>query len=149
MNFAEQSDQAPVTGSQYTGLLNIRTHHNNGYLLALCDALTLHVPNLFWGKRVFAFFQNHHCSLLFAKWIWTHFSFLFYISRSKNCKILQVRQVKSLRKWEPCIILRADSRLAPSQWETSLQSNPVSHWLGTNLESALILYIWKTILQQM
>ena len=32
---------------------------------------------------------------------------------------------------------RADYRLAPSQWETLLQSNPVSHWLGTNLESAL------------
>ena len=26
---------------------------------------------------------------------------------------------------------RADSRLAPSQWETLLQSNAVSHWLGT------------------
>ena len=32
---------------------------------------------------------------------------------------------------------RADSRLAPSQWETSLQSNAVSHLLGANLESAL------------
>ena len=32
---------------------------------------------------------------------------------------------------------RADSRFAPSQWETSLQSNAVSHWLGANLESAL------------
>ena len=32
---------------------------------------------------------------------------------------------------------RADSWFAPSQWETSLQSNDVSHWLGTNLESAL------------
>ena len=32
---------------------------------------------------------------------------------------------------------RADSRLAPSQWETSLQSNAVSHWLGANLEWAL------------
>ena len=32
---------------------------------------------------------------------------------------------------------RADSRLVPSQWETSLQSNAVSHWLGTNLESTL------------
>ena len=31
---------------------------------------------------------------------------------------------------------RVDSRLAPSQWETLLQSNAVSHWLGTNLESA-------------
>ena len=32
---------------------------------------------------------------------------------------------------------RADSRFEPSQWETSLQSNAVSHWLGANLESAL------------
>ena len=32
---------------------------------------------------------------------------------------------------------RADSRLALSQWETSLQSNAISHWLGANLESAL------------
>ena len=31
----------------------------------------------------------------------------------------------------------ADSRLAPSQRETSLQSNAVSHWLGASLESAL------------
>ena len=27
-------------------------------------------------------------------------------------------------------IFRAESKLAPSQWETSLQSNAVSHWLG-------------------
>ena len=31
----------------------------------------------------------------------------------------------------------ADSRLATSQWEMSLQSNAVSHWLGANLESVL------------
>ena len=36
------------------------------------------------------------------------------------------------------ILTRADSRLAPSQWETSLQSKTVSHWLGANLESALL-----------
>ena len=32
------------------------------------------------------------------------------------------------------------------QWETSLQSNAISHWLGANLESALYLdqhYIWR------
>ena len=29
---------------------------------------------------------------------------------------------------------------APSQWETSLQSNAVSHWLGANIESALCLH---------
>ena len=32
---------------------------------------------------------------------------------------------------------RADSRFAPNQWETSLQSNAVSNWVGANLESAL------------
>ena len=35
---------------------------------------------------------------------------------------------------------RADSRLAPSQWDTSLQSNAVFRWLGTNLESVLNLW---------
>ena len=33
--------------------------------------------------------------------------------------------------------IRAESRFAPSQWETLLQCNAVSHWLGVNLESAL------------
>ena len=32
---------------------------------------------------------------------------------------------------------RADSRLAPNQWETSLQSNVVCHWMGAHMESAL------------
>ena len=42
-------------------------------------------------------------------------------------------------------IYRADFRLAPSQWETSLQSNAVSHWLGANLDSALYIYIYLYI----
>ena len=37
-------------------------------------------------------------------------------------------------------ILRADSRLAPSQRETALLCNDVSHWLGANLESLLFLH---------
>ena len=32
----------------------------------------------------------------------------------------------------------ADSRFAPSQWGMVLLCNNVSHWLGTNLESAQI-----------
>ena len=36
---------------------------------------------------------------------------------------------------------RVDSRLAPSQWETLLQSTSVSHWLGANVESVLILWV--------
>ena len=38
---------------------------------------------------------------------------------------------------------RTDSRLAPSQWKTSLQSNAVSHWLGTNPESVLYDSNWQ------
>ena len=38
--------------------------------------------------------------------------------------------------WLPCNG-RADSRFAPSQWETALLCNDVSHWLGASLESAL------------
>ena len=37
------------------------------------------------------------------------------------------------------IWFRTDSRLTPSQWRTSLQSNAISHWLGTNLASVLWL----------
>ena len=40
---------------------------------------------------------------------------------------------------------RADYRLKPSQWETSSQYNVVSHWLGANLESALIYYTSKRV----
>ena len=37
-------------------------------------------------------------------------------------------------------IIRADSRFTPSQWETALFCNDVSHWLGASLESAWIMY---------
>ena len=36
---------------------------------------------------------------------------------------------------------RTDSRLAPSQWETALLCNDVSHWLDASLESALRIYL--------
>ena len=38
-----------------------------------------------------------------------------------------------------CACCRADSRFVPSQWETLLQSNAIPHWLGANLESAVLL----------
>ena len=57
-------------------------------------------------------------------------SFYWYISTLKG---------KCYATSQNDITLRVDSRLAPSKWETSLQSNAVSHWLGVNLESSLIL----------
>ena len=40
------------------------------------------------------------------------------------------------------LLLRADSRFAPSQWETALPFNGVSRWLDANLESALFTGVW-------
>ena len=44
------------------------------------------------------------------------------------------------------IIFTADSRFAPSQWETALLCNNVYHWLGANRESALIFQWWPSLL---
>ena len=42
--------------------------------------------------------------------------------------------------WPDCAcICMADSRFAPSQWETALLCNDVSHWLGASPESALYI----------
>ena len=38
----------------------------------------------------------------------------------------------------------ADSRFAPSQWETALLCNDVSHWLGASLDSALMSWYGHT-----
>ena len=47
-------------------------------------------------------------------------------------------KTRHVRAWAPQPRTpRVDSKFAPSQWETSLQSNAVSHRLGANLEPAL------------
>ena len=56
------------------------------------------------------------------------------VSRLKD-PLIWLKVATTLEKPQPPP--RADSRLAPSQWETLLQSNAVSHWLGAKLESAL------------
>ena len=43
------------------------------------------------------------------------------------------------------IFHRADSRFAPSQWETMLLCNDVSHWLGASLESSLFHLICSRV----
>ena len=48
--------------------------------------------------------------------------------------------------WLATTGFRADSRFAPSQWETALPCNDVSHWLVASLESALGLpntHMWR------
>ena len=46
--------------------------------------------------------------------------------------------------WSNDDIYWADSRFAPSQWETVLLCNDVSHWLGASLESALRIYVIRS-----
>ena len=40
-------------------------------------------------------------------------------------------------------VLRADSRFAPSQWETTLLCNDVYHWLGASLLFVYALKPWR------
>ena len=47
------------------------------------------------------------------------------------------------------MVFMADSRHAPNQWEMSLQSNAVSHWLGANLKSAMVFINYLTGCWQM
>ena len=46
---------------------------------------------------------------------------------------------KTQSKATSCAYIRADSRFVPSQWETVLLCNDISHCLGASLESALYL----------
>ena len=61
-----------------------------------------------------------------------------------SCEILKLSDNLGLGTGDCHASYRADSKFAPSQWETVLLCNDVSHWLGPILESALIL-AFKTI----
>ena len=51
-------------------------------------------------------------------------------------KIIRIKCYHGKNPWS-MMYPRTDSRLAPSQWEMSLQSNAVTHWPVTILESAM------------
>ena len=76
------------------------------------------------------------CLLLWWKLMWNYWLFapllcMYFYSLT----ILLNATCLGCHSW-----FRADSRLAPSQWETLLLCNDISHWLGANLELALSLY---------
>ena len=67
-----------------------------------------------------------------------------------NVLIVRASAGRLMNKFE-CHILRADSRFAPSQWETALLCNNASHWLGASLESAQYTYrisTWRLVYTQ-
>ena len=53
------------------------------------------------------------------------------------CSYATAPQILTSDATRSIINVRAESRIAPRQWETWLQSDAVSNWLGANLESAL------------
>ena len=52
-----------------------------------------------------------------------------------------IRRIRHELQLDDATYCRADSRCAPSQWATALLCNHVSHWLDTNLKSALYCVI--------
>ena len=88
---------------------------------------------------------SHSCDCFAYRIIWTTESlpffvvsyYHFYALVSKTSQESYELKLENLGDSGGTISVRADRRFAPSQWETSLQINAVSHWLGTNLESVL------------
>ena len=81
-----------------------------------------------------------HCWIIRPVGIPTVFPWQFshlHSPNGTNCHPLG----RSKWDWERVYIIQIlgwfDSRLAPSQWETSLQSNAVSHWMGPSLDLPL------------
>ena len=63
---------------------------------------------------------------------------------SENRHFYQKVVMSRCSEW---FLFRADSRFAPSQWETALLCNDVSYWLGASLESALLItsFSWMKV----
>ena len=73
------------------------------------------------------------CPEYFGCLFWVKFmSYLYHVVL--NCVITVLDFLFNVLRVCDCEI-RADSRFVPSQWETALLCNDVSHWLGTSLES--------------
>ena len=74
--------------------------------------------------------------LKYVEWSTCHFQveydYFFFLAACKNTISIPEQPVTYIAK--------AGAGLAASQWETSLQSNAVSYWLGANLESGLIAF---------
>ena len=85
-------------------------------------------------------YRKPHCgdkmAILSPQWDFPHWQDgIFILNREPGLPVFEAPHV--CLNPDYCWVHRADSRLAPSQWETLLQSNTGSHWLGANLESAL------------
>ena len=73
---------------------------------------------------------------------WTHGD-VITCKRFPHCPFVRMQNcdVSLLLAWKSCW---TKSRIVPSHWETSSQSDAVTHWLGASLESALYTYLSPT-----
>ena len=76
--------------------------------------------------------QKSHKHMLYSH-------FITYSSKDFASHISTIHHSRDtwIKPWKISVHQRAYDKLTPSQWETSSESNTVSHWLGANLESAL------------
>ena len=85
-------------------------------------------------------------SLLWAcEWLLWEFGWKLYYKVSFACCSVEGTDIE-LWHSTTVVVCRADSRSAPSQWETALLCNDVSHWLVASLESALDMCILYCII---
>ena len=110
-----------------------------------------HLSFLIWCGLYQSFYNKFNCNVFSRYGWWAHKSFVKCIPALYGekgvilplcgalqtilclCCIRLVQQHHGI--W---MILWADSRFAPSQWETGLHCNNISHWLGTSIVSDLM-----------
>ena len=130
-----------IVGSLYS-YISIVYHisHATCFVLYFPDIITSPCPVLWLTTlkwKMFSFWGNFHH--WFITVILTTSSAANDKKFCQNDDHFDSMYVSKRSPWcESRCISRADCRFAPSQWETSLQSNAISHWLGVNLQSALI-----------
>ena len=112
-----------------------RTWSTSAQVMAWCLTAPSHYLNQYWILTSEVLWHSHEGFFSEKKSRYLSLTWLFKITILRLQ--LHLPRANELRLYV-YIGYRADSRFAPSQCETSSQSNAVSHWLGTNLESALI-----------
>ena len=125
--------ETPNTWIEYLMSILETFHLINNLRKATCN----YVVNLCWLGTVHSmssFLLAQNCYVCMGCYnilhiTYTQFSFaLICVSSNSNEAILKY------------MIHSADSMFVPNQWETLLQSNTVSNWLGANIKSALYGY---------
>ena len=101
------------------------------------------------------FIKTSSLHVLYLKWrvIIIMTSLMFYVIKwwniiiiTSSLHVLYLKITGYLYHDQFASCFRDDPRFTSSQWESSLQSNAVCHWLGASLESALCFFSAPTCL---